>query len=264
MIITKIELKILIKEFLSASNRVLRAGYEIYSSELTKFIRFLDTHELINEYIKSCGSPEYDVKQEVDEVSESYGDCIFTLGSTDEKEVANTYAVIKYLAENNYDGRSYVYFGYSHSKKFQEKVDGFGDRFIRILISHIENYLTRISIQMGIDEKINVSVNIENSTLTNAQFCLASEGSSVVANQSTCDAENIQTLIDNLLKYAEQLNPVDKQTVSDCIETIATINDDTPKKGIIRTAINTLKGIVGTAEFLAAVTSIAEYIQNVL
>lgn len=38
MEITKIELKILIKEFLTASNRVLRADFEIYCSELRKFL----------------------------------------------------------------------------------------------------------------------------------------------------------------------------------------------------------------------------------
>lgn len=262
MEVTKIELKILIKEFLSASNRVLRAGYEIYSSELSRFIRYIESQALIYEYIKSCGAPEYNVEDEVKKISESYGHYIFTLGSSDEKEVANIYAVVKYLAENNYDGLSYVYFGYSSSNKYQEKVNSFGNDFIKILIIHIENYLTRISIQMGLDEKTTVTVNIENSTLTNAQVCVASEGSSIVANQNTVDADLLQNLINDLLKHTDNLNSEDQQTVNDCIETISTINEEKPKKGIIRTAIRTLKGIVGTAEFIAAVTAIAEYIQN--
>ena len=63
MEITKIELKILIKEFLTASNRVLRADFEIYCSELRKFLSFLDSHQLISDYIKSCGEPEFDVER---------------------------------------------------------------------------------------------------------------------------------------------------------------------------------------------------------
>ena len=88
-----------------------------------------------------------------------------------------------------------MYYGYSSSKKFQEKVNGFGDSFIRVLITHIENYLTRISIQMGLDERTTVNVNIENSTLSNSQVNVASDGSSIVANQSVCDTAQLQKTI---------------------------------------------------------------------
>lgn len=262
MEVTKIELKILIKEFLSASNRVLRAGYEIYDTELTKFIRFLDTHELISDYIKSCGEPEYNVVQEVEEIKKSYGKSIFSLGSTDKKEVANIYAVVKYLAENNFGGSSYVYYGYSTSKKFQEKVNAFGDEFIRVLITHIENYLTRISIQMGLDDKTIVNVKIENSKLDNTQVNVASGSSSITTNQTICNIEQLQRLISELLSVAGNLSAEDKQAVDDCIETIATVSDEKPKKGIIKMALNTLKGIAGTTEFVAAVTAIVQFVEQ--
>ena len=262
MEITKIELKILIKEFLSASNRVLRAGFEIYDTELSKFIRFLETHELIYDYIKSCGQPEYNVKEEVESVAQSYGRNIFSLGSNDACEVANIYAVIKYLADNKYSGRSYVFYGYSSSKSFQEKVNAFGSDFIRILITHIENYLTRISLQMGLDEKTTVNVNIENSNLTNAQVNVASDNSSITTTQNTCDVEQLEKLIDVLLENSEKLNDEDKQTLNECIETITTINEDKPKKSIIKMALTTLKGIVGTAEFVAAVTAVVQFVEQ--
>lgn len=264
MEVTKVELKILIKEFLTASNRVLRARYEVYATELYKFIRFLEDHKLIYDYIKSCGEPEYNVAEEVEEVCQSCGGCIFTLGSTDEAEVANIYAVTKYLADNNYDGYSFVYYGYSSSKKYQDKVDGFGDSFIRVLVTHIENYLSRISIQMGIDEKTSVNVNIENSTLSNTQVNVASEGSSIVTNQSVCDIEHLQNLLDKLLSETCGMAEEDRQTVNDCAETIATIVEEKPKKGIINMALRTLKGISGTVEFAAAVTAIVSFVQQYL
>lgn len=62
MEITKIELKILTKEFLVASNRVLRAGFEFYSEELAKFTKFLESKPIIWNYILSCGKPEFDVE----------------------------------------------------------------------------------------------------------------------------------------------------------------------------------------------------------
>lgn len=260
MEVTKVELKILIKEFLTASNRVLRAGYEIYACELGKFIRFLKTHDLIFDYIMSCGEPEYDVEQEVETVCNSYGRSIFSLGSTDENEVANIFAVIQYLADNNYDGRSYVYLGYSSSKKIQDKVNAFGDKFIRVLITHIETYLTKISIQMGLDEKTTVNVKIENSSLSNSQVNVASDNSSIVTNQTACDIEKLQELLDSLLFAARKLNLDDRQTVDECVEVIETIKEEKPKKGIIKMAVSTLKGIVGTAEFVTAVTAITEFV----
>ena len=264
MEVTKVELKILIKEFLSASSRVLRAGYEVYDEELSKFVRFLESHELIYNYIKSCGEPEYDVAKEVQEVCQSYGSCIFSLGSTDEREVANIFAVIKYLANNNYGGHSFVYYGYSSSRKFQEKVNGFGDSFIRVLITHIENYLTRIIIQMGLDEKTTMNVHIENSTLSNAQVNVASDSSSITANQSICDTEQLQKLLAKLLSETSGMDDDDKQTVNDCAETIATITEENPKKGIIKMALTTLKGISGTAEFLETVTAVVSFVQQYL
>lgn len=260
MEVTKVELKILIKEFLTASNRILRARYEIYASELGKYVSFLKAHDLIFDYIMSCGEPEYDVEQEVEAVCKSYGRSIFSLGSTDESEVANIFAVIQYLAENNYDGRSYVYYGYSNSKKFQDKVNDFGNEFVRILITHIEKYLTRISIQMGLDEKTTVNVKIENSNLSNSQVNVASDSSSIVTNQTACDIDRLQKLLDSLLFAAEKLDSDDRQTVDECVEVIETIKEDKPKKGIIKMAVNTLKGIVGTAEFAAAVATIAQFV----
>lgn len=260
MEVTRVELKILIKEFLSASNRVLRAGFEIYSSELGKFVRFLKTHDLIFDYIMSCGEPEYDVKQEVEDVCKSYGRNIFSLGFTDENEVANIFAVIQYLADNNYGGRSCVYFGYSSSNNFQDKVDGFGNEFIRVLITHIENYLTKISIKMGLDEKITVNVKIENSNLSNSQVNVASDSSSIVTNRAVCDIDQLQKILDSLLMEAEKLNSDDRQTVEECVEVLETMKEDKPKKGIIKMAINTLKGIAGTAEFAAAVATISQFV----
>lgn len=260
MEVTKVELKILIKEFLTASNRVLRAGYEIYADELEKFIKFLKEKKLIYDYIMSCGEPEYDAEQAVRDLCNSYGKSIFALGSTDKNEVANIFSVIQYLAEHNYGGRSDVYYGYSNSKKFQDKVNAFGDKFVRILIIHIENYLTKVSIQMGLDEKMTVNVKIENSNLSNSQVNVASDSSSIVTNQTACDIDQLQKLLNNLLLAAERLNPDERQTVDECVEVIETIKEDKPKKGIVKMAVNTLKGIAGTAEFVAAVAAIVQFV----
>ncbi len=264
MEITKIELKILIKKFLTASNRILSAGYEMYPDELLKFTRFLETQPLIWDFIISCGEPEFDIKAEVDEVHNSYGNCIFDLGSTNEKEVANIYAVIKHLADIKYDGRGYLFYGYSHSKSYQDKVNGFGENYIRILITHIESHLTTLSIKMGVDEKMNVKLEIKGSNLSNTQLNLASEGSSIVTTKNNINSEKIDELIKTLLSKSKELSIEHQEVLSECIETIETLKEEKPKKGLIKTALKTLQGIAGTTEFVAAVTAIVQFVENVV
>lgn len=262
MEISKIELKILIKEFLTASNRILRASYEIYDTELSKFVRFLDTHEVISNFICICGEPEYDVEEEVKAVKESCGNSIFSLGTTEEKEVANIYAVIKYLAEHNINGYSHIFYGYSNSRKYQEKVNAFGDEFIRVLITHIETYLTKISIQMGYDENAAINISIKDSSVSNAQLNVASGSSSISASQTNCDIEQLQRLIAILLQQSQSFSPDDKQVVEECVDTITILCEDKPKKGIIKMALKTLKGIAGSTEFIAAVTAIVQFVEQ--
>lgn len=264
MEITKIDLKILIKEFLTASNRVLRAGYEIYPEELSKFTSFLESKPIILNYIDSCGEPEFDVENEVKEITNSYGNSIFDLGTTNEKEVANIYAVIKYLAEKKYSGRSYVFYGYSSSRKYQDKVNGFGEDYIRILITHIENYLSTLSIKMGMDSSSVIHLEIKDSNLTNTQLSVATDNASIVEVQNNEGFEKIDELIKAVLATIDGLKPEEKQTASECIETIETIKDSNPKKSIIKMAVKTLQGVAGTTEFLAAVAALIQFVQPLL
>jgi hypothetical protein len=264
MEITKIELKKLMKEFLYASNRVLRADFEDYGTELAKFVSFLNSKPLINNYIRSCGAPEYDSQTEFNEVNASYGRAIFSLGSTNEAEVANIYSIISYLAQKNISGRSYVFYGYSSSTKYQEKVDAFGDKFIRVLINHIENYLACIGIDMGLDDKIAISIHLENSNMENAQINVAAGEGTVNATQIINDLKDLDRLISEVKKHAASLSAEDRETVDECVETIETLKDQKPKKRLIKAAITTLKAIVGTAEFAAACAALIEFASNYL
>lgn len=264
MEISKIDLKILIKEFLTASNRVLRAGFEKYPEELQKYTYFLETHPLIWNYIVSCGEPEFDVAKETEEINSSYGRLIYDLGSTDEKEVANIYAVIKHLADINYNGRGYVFYGYSSSKQYQEKVNAFGNDYIRIMITHIESYLTTLGIRMGVDSKMTINLEIKDSNLSNTQVNLANEGASIVSTQSIEDFSKLDDLVKTVLSMAEMLGKDEKETVTECVETLETIKDKKPKKSIIKMALTTLQGVAGTTEFLASVSALAQFFQGMM
>ena len=49
------ELKVIIKDYKTLSNRLLRSDYDDYVNVLKKYIRFLDSTELIREFIDRCG-----------------------------------------------------------------------------------------------------------------------------------------------------------------------------------------------------------------
>lgn len=67
-----------------------------------------------------------------------------------------------------------VAMGYSSSTKFQDKIKGFNERFIMVLIGHIERYLTKVGIDMGLDDKV-----VYNVTVHKGQAIIATDNASV-------------------------------------------------------------------------------------
>ena len=67
-----------------------------------------------------------------------------------------------------------VAMGYSSSTKFQDKIKGFNERFIMVLIGHIERYLTKVGIDMELDDKV-----VYNVTVHKGQAIIATDNASV-------------------------------------------------------------------------------------
>ena len=42
------------------------------------------------------------------------------------------------------------------------KIKGFNERFVMVLIRHVERYLTKVGIDMGLDDKITYNVTVHN------------------------------------------------------------------------------------------------------
>ena len=138
------ELRKIQYDFNSCSNRLLQANYEDYADVLGKFVKYIDSTPIISDYIHDCGSCDWDLEKEIKEVQGSYGRLIFSLGETDGEEIRNVYAVLKYLVENNSSVYRGVAMGYSSSSKWQDKIKGFNERFVMVLIRHVERYLRRM------------------------------------------------------------------------------------------------------------------------
>lgn len=252
------ELRKIIYDFNSISNRLLQAAFEDYNGVLAKFINYIKRTPIINDYVVDCGVCDQDLPNEFQEVRSSYGRCIFSLGDTDEEEVRNIFAILNYIVENKIQIHHTVALGYSSSNKYQDKVKGFNDRVTMVLIRHIERYLTKIGIDMGVDEKVTYSI-----TVQNGQVNIANDNATINAtNTNGIDISQCSILIEAVRKSAASLSPDDKETLESSLEVIEEeIQTAQPRKSFLKTAITGIKTIKGTVEFASAVTALIQFLQ---
>lgn len=255
------ELRKILYDFNSWANRLLQAAFQDYTGVLSKFINFIDNTPIIIDFIKDCGECDLDMESEVKKVQTSYGNAIFSTGNTDEEEIRNVYATLHYLVETDNSIYHGVAMGYAHSNKYQDMIKGFNDRFVMVLIRHIERYLTKVGIDMGVDEKI-----VYNVTVENGQAIIATDGSTVNAtNQVGTDGTELAKLIAAVQAATGSLTPEDKDAVQESLEVIeAEAAAEKPKKSMLKTALSTLSTIKGIAEFGAAVAALAQFVSQFL
>ena len=248
-------------DFNSISNRLLQADYNDYTNVVSKFVSFIKNTPIIFDYIIDCGTCEQDLKKEFDKIGRSYGEYIFTLGDTDEEEIRNVFAILSYIAENKIKIHYRVAWGYSSSNKFQDRIKGFNDRVVMVLIRHIERYLTKIGIDMGLDERITYSI-----TVKNGQVNIAYDNASITAtNTIGIDITRLEKLIQTVRKTADGLSDEDAEILKSNLEVIEEeVKSEKPKKGFLKTAIFGLRMLKGTAEFAAAVAALIQFIQPLL
>lgn len=262
MKLSRRDLRTILYDFNCMSNRLLQANYEDYNGVLAKFIRFLKNSEIIYDYIVDCGECDQDIEQEFKKVWMQSN--VFFLGDTDEEEVRNIFEILNYIVEKNLDVIYTVGRSYSNSSHFQDILNDFNERVTSILIMHIENYLTKVGIKMGIDDSI-----IYNISLRDGQINIANDNASIEASNvaNSVDAEEIFKLI-NAVKDAApscKLSDEDKEALENSLEVIdQETKANKPRKPFLKTAVSAIKAIKGTTEFTAAVTSLIQFIQPFL
>lgn len=261
MRLNKNELRKIQYDFNSFSNRLLQADYQDYTDVLRKFLNFITAAPIILDYISDCGQCDWNLEDKVNEVQSSYGELIFSTGDTEEEEVRNVYAVLQYIVDKSIDVHYGIGTGYSSSKDFQDKIKGFNERFVMVLIRHIERYLTKVGIDMGLDDKITYNV-----TVQNGQAIIATDHSNVTATNSVgVDTDVLSKLITDVRAASSGLTLEEQENVADSLEVIeAEASAEKPKKGMLRTAIATLKSIKGIKEFGEAVVALSEFVNSLI
>lgn len=262
MKLSRKDLRIILYNFNSLSNRLLQADFHDYNSVLAKFIRFLTDSEIIQDYIVDCGECDQDMEQEFKKV-QTYS-AIFSLGETDEEEVRNVFAILHYIVDKNLSVHHGVGMSYSSARHFHEILKDFNDRVTMVLIRHIENYLTRLGIEMGIDDRI-----VYNITIRDGQINIANDSASIEASNvvNPVDVQELVELINDVKDTALsiKLSDAEKETLENNLEVIEQeIKTDKPRKRFLKTAMCSIKAVKGTAEFTAAITALIQFILPLL
>lgn len=256
------DLKKISLDFLSLSSRLLQADFRDYNTVLCRFTKYIAETDIIKDYINDCGKCELDLEEAFKLVQSSR--YTFDLGSTYEEEVRNITAILNYIVNNDIKVAYKLGFAYSSSTKYQDIVKAFNERVVIILINHIENYLTKVGIDMGLDETI-----VYNITIKNGQVNIANDNAVIAANNliEKNDINQLENLINALLLEASKCDFSEDETEIfrssiDVIEEEA--KSEKPRKSFIKMAVAGLKGIKGTAEFAAAITALAEFVLPLL
>lgn len=261
MTLTKSDLRKQIYDFNSISNRLLQADYVDYNKVLKRFISYIKATSIISDYVAACGECKLNVTEEVNEVANSHGQLIFSIGDTNEEEVSNIFAILDYIQANEVQVHLGIADSYSSSRYFNERVKDFNNRVVRILVNHISDYLVKLGIDMGLDENVTYSI-----VGGNGQVIIANDSSVVTAtNNQGIDVSELSKLISRIMDESNSLSKDDLETVNSSLTTIRDeVKTGNPRKPFIKTAIAALKGIKGSAEFFAAVASLVQFFQPLL
>lgn len=263
MNLNRIELKKIMYDYNCISNRLIQANFQDYNSVLKKFVNFIFNTEIIDDYIKDCGVCELNLEEEFKQIQKSYGGLIFSLGDSEQEEVRNIFAYLVYIVDHNVNINSGITYAYSDSDKYQEMLKGFNERVVYVLIRHIEQYLTKIGMDMGMDEKITYNI-----TVKNGQVNIANDNSRLEAtNKVSSVSDELNNLINNIRVLSENEELTDEEkNVLDCnLENISEeFKKDEPRKKFLESSASVIKAIKGTAEFGAAIIALIQFLQQII
>ena len=254
------QLKKISHSFHSVCNRLMHSDFDDYEINLKKFVEYIHNNELINEFIKNQGMPDLNAEEVVKDVMLSHGRKVFDIGPSDPEEIRDINAIITFIADNQIQIQRGYAQGYSHSNRYQDWAKSFNERFVMILIRHIDEYLMSIGIDMGVDENA-----VYNISFSNGQMIISENGVVIATtnNLNQIDEQKIAELIGNIQKECSTITVAELANINDHLKTI---KEETckpvPNKTSIEKALTALSEVKSTTEFGAAVVTLIQFIQS--
>lgn len=247
-------LKKISHSFNSISSRIMRVQYDEYGTVLKKFVDYIESNEIIMQYICMGDTREYDAKKDWDLVVTQQG-YMFDFGPSVEEESFQIYSILKYISEN-IAVPYHSFFSIYGERKWQDNVKQFNDRVVLVLINNINDYLIGIGIDMGFDESIVWNVN-------GGQVNIANGNAIINATQNNgLDNAELESIIKNIMDNVSGLGKEDADTIVDSVEMIREeIMKPEPKRNIISNGIKLLAPMISIAN---GIPVLAENIQKLI
>ena len=240
MELNKRDLKKMTYSFNSISSRMMRAPFDEYNSILKKFLNHLESNEIIMGYVNLGITEDYIASEDWKKVVNEDG-YIFDFGPTVEEESFQIYLLLKYIMENIKEP------GYSFCRiygetEYQEGAKEFNDRVVLVLIHNIEEYLTRVGIDMGLNEDVRYVV-------YGGQVIVAHDNSTINATQNNgINVNELNSLITDIMGNLSSLSPENATTIKDSIEMMQEeLTKPEPKKSILSSGVKLIAPIISIA-----------------
>lgn len=243
--IDKKEFEKIDRKFKNYASRVIRSSEMDFIEKLEVFLNFVDECDLISIYIKSKNTKKYNV-QDLLKLRDGYRVECFDISAKEEEKVSFTYQLLKYYLDDDIVNMRDLYILYNGEKNYNEALKLFNKHVTMALINCINDYLDERRIDMKEDGMIKIEINGDKS-----QINVARESSTINATQN--NGENIdddfKKLLENFLEHLDNSNieeDLKEQGVGIISEASEEINNETPKKWKIKTAIDYLKNLIVT------------------
>jgi len=133
----KKELNKLAREFRMYGSRLLSTKYGNGMSDLSRFLNFIESNEIIYEFILKNNNHQYDMKDICN--GRGWHDK-YDLPVEKDKEIAFIYQLLKY-GQETFGGYTAFSNGYGSGNKFQDHMDAFNNEVVKHLVDYIREYL---------------------------------------------------------------------------------------------------------------------------
>lgn len=253
------DVKNVMSDFTSLSNRLFQAVYDDYIDVLRKMLYFIDSTELISSFIEECGGFQSEMEPDLDDIIKNpHYRYKFSLG--DKEEVSEIYTLIKIICDREYQ---HIPLGllnsYSSATKYNDKIKDFNHRVVFILIGHIENYLKKVGIEMGLDNNVTYNIN-------GTQVNIANDEATINATQNNginpCELKELISALRN--EISADLPSEDKDDANECVDVIEQeLLSGNPNEQTVKSQFKILKRIDCGVKFASACCSLLTFADKV-
>lgn len=255
------------RRFRMAASNLYNCDFADYNICIERLLSCIESEACISDpldqWIASSKFEAGYIESELAEVRANWGST-FDAHTNEKEQAAFVYLILKQaLAESSEIINSYGY-GYSRSRHLQDWADSFTKRFVSTLIDAVSQQLEEQLILFNNTEDRLPLVSVQGDQ---AQVNIADHSSHLEASMTNLNeySKLDKALDDFLLELKEAIDPTEYSEAVELAESMKEeVRKSHPKRGVLKAAMNVLRGMASTANLAAAGITIEQAIQPFL